>query len=104
VTTGLELRRQGCAETEGNGIGCELVSHLRIALHFELGEQRRGQCLASFGSCVVPQAGQRAQVGHALLGCHALLLPWLAGHLLLGVEPGHRRLPRGDITGLGQSL
>jgi hypothetical protein len=40
LTTGLELRRQGCAETELSGVGCELAGHLLVSLHFELGEQR----------------------------------------------------------------
>jgi len=57
ATAGRYLNLTDCAETETNGIGCELVSHLRTALHFELGEQRRGQGLASFGSGVVPQTG-----------------------------------------------
>jgi hypothetical protein len=81
-----------------------LVSHLRIALHFELGEQRRGQGLASFGSCVGPQRGQRAQVLHDLVRGHALLLVWLASDLLFGVEAGHRGLPGRDIAGLREPL
>jgi hypothetical protein len=54
------------------------------------GEQRRGRCLASFGSCIGPRAAKRAQVGHDLRGLEPSLVMRLTGHLPFGIESCHR--------------